>query len=288
MTFGIGTYGIALLAGILTALSPCVLPLVPVLMGSAVTAHRFGPWALAAGVALSYTIAGVFLASVGASLGLDGETFRQTAAVLLVLFGLILLSARLQALFVRATAGLTGSGQGLLSRLTLDGVGGQFALGLLRGVVWSPCVGPMLGAATTLASQGRDLAQISLLMAVFGIGASVPMLLIGSLSRATMLPARGLVARSFAGMADSPDYALLKVRLLTSLARAPRGNFPLFKPEYNLAPPRLIDPRPFGNFPEGAAAADAQPLCIQLADVDTGRRHCGIRRRRVRIGHRGL
>jgi cytochrome c-type biogenesis protein len=45
MTFGVGTYGIALLAGILTALSPCVLPLVPVLMGSAVTAHRWGPWA---------------------------------------------------------------------------------------------------------------------------------------------------------------------------------------------------------------------------------------------------
>ena len=191
MTFGIGTYGIALMAGILTALSPCVLPLVPVLMGSAVTAHRFGPWALAAGVALSYTIAGVLLASVGASLGLDGETFRQTAAVLLVLFGLTLLSVHLQALFVRATAGLTGSGQGLLSRFTLDGVGGQFALGLLLGIVWSPCVGPMLGAATTLASQGRDLAQISVLMAVFGIGASVPMLLIGSLSRATLLRVRG-------------------------------------------------------------------------------------------------
>jgi cytochrome c-type biogenesis protein len=191
MTFGVATYGIALLAGILTALSPCVLPLLPVLMGSAVTAHRRGPWALAAGVALSYAMAGVFLASVGASLGLDGETFRQTAAVLLVLFGVILLSVRLQALFVRATAGLTGSGQTLLSRFTLDGVGGQFALGLLLGIIWSPCVGPMLGAATTLASQGRDLAQISLLMAVFGIGASVPMLLIGSLSRATMLRVRG-------------------------------------------------------------------------------------------------
>src|SRR3984885_7659731 len=191
MTFGIGTYAIALLAGILTVLSPCVLPLVPVLMGSAVTAHRFGPWALAAGVALSYTIAGVFLASVGASLGLDGETFRQTAAVLLILFGLILVSTQLQALFVRATAGLSGSGQSLLSRLTLDGVGGQFALGLLLGVVWSPCVGPMLGAATTLASQGRDLVQISALMAVFGISASVPMLLIGSLSRAPLLRVRG-------------------------------------------------------------------------------------------------
>ena len=191
MTFGVGTYGIALLAGLLTTFSPCVLPLVPVLMGSAVAAHRLGPWALAAGVALSFTVAGVFLASVGASLGLDGETFRQIAAVLLILFGLILLSTHLQGLFVRATAGLSGSGQNFLSRFTLDGLGGQFALGLLLGIVWSPCVGPMLGAATTLASQGRDLVQISALMAVFGISASVPMLLIGSLSRATLLRVRG-------------------------------------------------------------------------------------------------
>ncbi len=73
----------------------------------------------------------------------------------------------------------------------LDGLGGQFALGLLLGIVWSPCVGPMLGAATTLASQGRNLVQISALMAVFGISASVPMLLIGTLSRATLLRVRG-------------------------------------------------------------------------------------------------
>lgn len=195
MNFGPGTYSIALVAGLLTTLSPCVLPLIPILMGSAVTTHRMGPWALAGGVALSFTVAGVFLASIGASLGLDGETFRQVAALLLIVFGLILFSVRLQALLVRATAGLTGSGNALLSRFTLDGLGGQFALGLLLGIVWSPCVGPTLGAATTLASQGRNLAQISLLMAVFGVGASTPMLLIGSLSRATLLRFRGSLNR---------------------------------------------------------------------------------------------
>lgn len=191
MNFGAGTYGIALIAGLLTTLSPCVLPLVPILMSSAVTAHRLGPWALAAGVALSFTVVGVLLASVGASLGLDAEAFRQVAAILLVLFGLILLSSRLQALFVRATSGLTSSGHSLLSRITLDGLGGQFALGLLLGIVWSPCVGPTLGAATTLASQGRNLGQIALLMAIFGLGASIPMLLIGSFSRVALLRFRG-------------------------------------------------------------------------------------------------
>jgi cytochrome c-type biogenesis protein len=196
VNFGAGTYGIALVAGLLTTLSPCVLPLIPILMGSAVTAHRLGPWALAGGVALSFTVAGVLLASVGVSLGLDGETFRQVAALLLIVFGLILLSGRLQALFARATAGLTSSGNALLSRFTLDGLSGQFALGLLLGIVWSPCVGPTLGAATTLASQGRNLAQISLLMAVFGLGASTPLLLIGSLSRATLLRVRGSVNKA--------------------------------------------------------------------------------------------
>jgi cytochrome c-type biogenesis protein len=191
MDFGIGTYGIALVAGLLTTLSPCVLPLIPLLMGSALSAHRLGPCALAVGVALSFTVAGVLLASVGASLGLDGETFRQTAALLMIVFGVILLASRLQALFVRATVGLSNSGHALLARFTLDGLGGQFALGLLLGIVWSPCVGPTLGAATTLASQGRNLAQISLLMAVFGVGASLPMLLIGSLSRAVLLRIRG-------------------------------------------------------------------------------------------------
>jgi cytochrome c biogenesis protein CcdA len=122
---------------------------------------------------------------------LDGETFRQVAALLLIVFGVILLSARLQVLLAAATAGLTGSGNALLSRITLDGLGGQFVLGLLLGVVWSPCVGPTLGAATTLASQGRNLAQVSLVMAVFGLGASAPLLLIGSLSRATLLRLRG-------------------------------------------------------------------------------------------------
>ena len=191
MSFGIGTYGIALVAGLLTTLSPCVLPLIPLLMGSAISAHQLGPWALAVGVALSFTVAGVLLASVGASLGLDGETFRGVAALLMTAFGLILLSGRLQALFVRATSGMSNSGHALLARFTLDGLGGQFVLGLLLGIVWSPCVGPTLGAATTLASQGRNLAQISLLMAVFGVGASLPLLLIGSLSRAALLRIRG-------------------------------------------------------------------------------------------------
>lgn len=191
MTFGVGTYGLALLAGLLTTLSPCVLPLVPILMSSAIVAHRVGPWALALGVACSYAVMGSLLASVSSLLATAGETFRDIAAALLIIFGSILIFEQLQTLFARATAGLTSSGQRMLSGRQFAGWGGQFALGLLLGVVWTPCVGPTLGAATALATQGRDLVQISLLMAVFGIGASVPMLLVGSLSRIAFARTRG-------------------------------------------------------------------------------------------------
>jgi cytochrome c biogenesis protein CcdA len=191
MTFGAATYGLGLVAGALSTLSPCVLPLVPVLIASAVNAHRWGAAALGAGLALSFAIIGIFLATLGASLGVDPDTFRTAGAVILATFGLILLVPKLQNAFATATGALSNTGSELLARVTFEGFLGQFLVGLLLGVVWSPCVGPTLGAATTLASQGRDLGQIGLLMLIFGIGAAAPLVLLGSLSRASLTKVRG-------------------------------------------------------------------------------------------------
>jgi len=191
MTFGPGTYGLGLVAGALSTLSPCVLPLVPVLVAAAVNAHRWGAMALGIGLALSFTIVGIFLATLGASLGLDPETFRTAGAAILALFGVILLVPKLQDLFAQATSTLSNSGNRLLARMTVDGLTGQFWVGTLLGIVWSPCVGPTLGAATTLASQGKNLWQIGLLMLIFGIGAAAPLVLLGSLTRARMMKVRG-------------------------------------------------------------------------------------------------
>jgi cytochrome c biogenesis protein CcdA len=191
MNFGLATYALGLLAGVLSILSPCVLPLVPVLVASAVSAHRWGALALGVGLAVSFTIVGIFLATLGASLGLDPATFRTVGAVILAMFGLILLVPRLQDGFARAAGALSNSGNQLLSRITLQGLPGQFLIGAVLGVVWSPCVGPTLGAATTLASQGRNLGQIGLLMLIFGVGAAAPLVLLGSLSRAGLMRIRG-------------------------------------------------------------------------------------------------
>jgi len=142
MDFGLSAYGLSFVAGGLSTLSPCVLPLVPILLGTAVAAHRLGPFALAGGLMLSFTVVGVFIASLGASIGIDQGVFRSIAAVILASFGVILLSSQLQERFAVATSGVSGAGQSLLAKLTLDGLPGQFVLGLLLGVVWSPCVGP--------------------------------------------------------------------------------------------------------------------------------------------------
>ncbi len=191
MDFGPGTFLFGYLAGLLSTLSPCVLPLLPILIATAVSRHRFGPLALAAGLTLSFTLVGVFIATLGASIGLDQAILRKGAALLLIAFALALLVPALQTRFAAVTAGLGASGDGVLSRLSGAGWFGQFAVGLVLGIVWSPCVGPTLGAASTLASQGRDLGQIALLMLLFGLGAATPLFVIGTLSREALTRMRG-------------------------------------------------------------------------------------------------
>ncbi len=121
MEFGPATYGLALLAGLLSTLSPCVLPLIPVLIAAAVSVHRWGALALGVGLTVSFTVVGFFIATVGASLGLDPDTFRTAGAVALVIFGLILLVPRFQDIFARATGRVSASGSTLLARIRGDG-----------------------------------------------------------------------------------------------------------------------------------------------------------------------
>lgn len=196
MELGLASFGIALAAGGLSTLSPCVLPVLPIVLGSAVSAHRRGPVALAAGLALSFTVLGVALAAFGAALGLDPGVFRNVAAVLLLAFGVVLLSSRLQARLAVAGSGISSAGQGMLARLSFDGWPGQFMLGLLLGIVWTPCVGPTLGTAVTLASQGEQLAQVTLVMALFGLGAATPLVVLGALSREAVMRVRGRLLKA--------------------------------------------------------------------------------------------
>ena len=92
MTFG--AFALAFAAGVLSILSPCVLPILPIVLGAAASEHRWGPAALAAGIAVSFVAIGLFAATIGYSIGLDTELFRNVAAVLMVAVGVILLMPR--------------------------------------------------------------------------------------------------------------------------------------------------------------------------------------------------
>ncbi|RED21717.1 cytochrome c biogenesis transmembrane protein [Rhodopseudomonas thermotolerans] len=182
---------LAFVAGLLSILSPCVLPLVPIVLGAAVAQHRHGPLALAAGLALSFTLIGLLVAVAGFSLGLDAGVFRAAAAVIMIALGAVLLVPAAQVRLAAAGSPLSGLADQYFGQSAGAGLAGQFGIGLLLGAVWSPCVGPTLGAASLLASQGRDLATVAMTMAAFGIGAALPLVGLGLLSRATLTNIRG-------------------------------------------------------------------------------------------------
>src|SRR2546421_8536435 len=118
---------LALLAGLLSTLSPCVLPLLPIVVATALTEHRLGPVALAAGLALSFVIIGLFVATIGFAAGLDQDLFRSIAAVLLILVGGLLLLPRLQVRLAVAAGPIGNWAQAHAGGFSTHGLGGQFA-----------------------------------------------------------------------------------------------------------------------------------------------------------------
>lgn len=182
----LATMALAFLAGLVSILSPCVLPLLPIVLGSAASEHRAGPLALAAGVALSFVAIGLFVATVGFAAGLDGAFFRMLAALLMILVGVVLMVPALQARLALVGGGISQWADERSQSVSTRGVRGQFLIGLLLGAVWSPCAGPTLGAASVLAAQGQSLVQVGVTMLVFGIGAALPLVALGLLSRQAM------------------------------------------------------------------------------------------------------
>jgi cytochrome c biogenesis protein CcdA len=179
----IGSIALAFIAGALSVLSPCVLPILPIVLGAAASNHRLGPVALAAGLSISFVIVGLFIATIGHSIGLSGDTFRYVAAVLIIAIGTILMLPPLQARLAAAGGPIAAWTDQRFGHSRGNGLSSQFSIGVLLGAVWSPCVGPTLGAASLLAAQGRDLPQVGVTMLAFGVGAALPLLALGFVSR---------------------------------------------------------------------------------------------------------
>jgi cytochrome c biogenesis protein CcdA len=183
-----------LLAGALTTLSPCILPILPIVLVGAVGQHRYGPLALIGGLVLAFTTFGLLVSGAAWALDIPDDSIRNASAVLLTLFGLILLSTMLQKQFSTLGTPLSNALNGLSARFAPDGLRGQFFLGALLGAVWTPCSGPTLGAAVTLAAGSETLLKAALIMTMFGIGACIPLLALAYGSRQALKARRATLA----------------------------------------------------------------------------------------------
>lgn len=205
---------LALLAGILSILSPCVLPLLPIVLGAAVAEHRLGPVALGLGVALSYAAIGMFVQTIGFALGLDGDLVQKAAAGLLVVVGIVLLVPALQMRLATAAGPVGALAQERLGGFDASGLVGQFGVGLLLGAVWSPCGGPTLGAAIGLAAESKSLGLAATVMLAYGLGAGLPLMALGYLSREALMRWKGGLAEVGAALKPAMGALLVVLGLL--------------------------------------------------------------------------
>ena len=210
----IASIGFAFLAGIVSILSPCVLPILPIVLGGAASEHRRGPLVLAAGLALSFTVIGLFVATIGFSLGLDLGVFRTFAGIVLLALGLAMLVPAAGARLATAAGPLSDWTQSRFGGFDRSGLSGQFGVGLLLGAVWSPCVGPTLGAASLMAARGENLGQVALTMLAFGIGAGLPLAALGALSRERLVGLRERMMSAGQGAKTALGLVVVAVALL--------------------------------------------------------------------------
>jgi len=183
---------IALLAGMLTIASPCVLPLLPVLLGTSLERpDRMRPLFVVSGFVLAFAGLGIALSLLSNLNASVHEAVRSTSVALLALFGLVRIWPQP---YDRLIARFGGPLQQLAFRAGGGGSGdaGGFLLGLSLGAVWTPCAGPVLASILVLAAKAQDLTQSSTLLLVFAIGAGIPMLAIAYGGQAIAARVRGL------------------------------------------------------------------------------------------------
>ena len=166
----------AFLAGVAITLSPCILPILPIMLSGAVGGKQ-RPYGIIVGFILSFSVFTLFIAAIVQALGIHVDVLRWVAAVILVLLGIVMVVPKLQEKLNGITGKLTSSkaaqaGQGK------SGFGGGFLTGLTLGLVWTPCAGPILGAVITLAAASEAGLGTFFIVLAFALGTSLVMFLI--------------------------------------------------------------------------------------------------------------
>lgn len=169
---------LAVAAGMLTVGAPCVLPMLPVVMGSSLGQQdRARPVFVALGFALSFAGVALLFTTFTHVLGVSQEALRSGAAVLLAVFGLLMVWPHPFEWLSMHASGLLNGVHALGDRAG-NGKWGGLLLGLTLGVVWTPCAGPVLGSILTLLASEPAAGRTALLLLCYSLGAAVPMLAI--------------------------------------------------------------------------------------------------------------
>ena len=205
---GAAELALSVVAGALTTLSPCVFPLLPVVIGGAVQRHRAAPVAMGVGMALTFTVIGLLVGGLGGSLSLSPDDVRRVGAWLLIAFGAVMVIPPLERRFSALMSPIASSANAASARLETNALWGALALGGLLGLVWSPCAGPLLGSTLALVATSGGAARGALLLGLFGIGAALPLVGAAYASRAGFGRVRGWVL-AHAGAAKTAMGALL-------------------------------------------------------------------------------
>lgn len=192
-TFVPASIGISYAAGMLTALSPCVLPLLPMVVGGAMQQHRAAPLLMGIGMTTAFAVAGWILGALGPALGVDGEWMHMAAAISLIVFGLALWIDPLARGISRLVEPMAWSADRLAGAVGHQSPAAALFFGGLLGLAWTPCAGPMLVSALALVATGRDATLGALLLGLFGAGAATPLVLAAYASRAGFARFKGWV-----------------------------------------------------------------------------------------------
>jgi cytochrome c-type biogenesis protein len=174
---------LAFAAGLLTAGAPCILPLLPILLGASI--GQQGRWRalfLVAGFIMAFSGFAILFGTFSTVLGLSHDTLRKVSIVLLGGFGVLLLWPQPYELLLARLSGFLSIADNAVRRVGSGNFGsgnvGGLVLGLALGVLWTPCAGPVLGSILTLIATSENLARAGLLLVTYAIGAGIPILLI--------------------------------------------------------------------------------------------------------------
>lgn len=163
----------AFIAGIVTVLSPCILPLLPIILSSSVdSSGKRRPLGVVTGFVLSFTFFTLFLSTIVRVSGIPAGSLRAFSIIVLAGFGLSLLSPQFQALLEKLFTKLTRFAP---QSQTKHGFGGGLVIGLSLGLLWTPCVGPILASVISLALTGSVTTQAFFITLAYSLGTALPM-----------------------------------------------------------------------------------------------------------------